>query len=178
MSFKMGRFFYLAISFILGAFFFIVGLFSIGLPWSPHLQQGTIKFFTESTLILSLFGLGFALIGLSIFIYAVLNTRRRYAFIKIGPYSVALDESLIQKSLEAYWQKHFPEQSIPFSLFVRKKSIQIVANFPSMHEAEQHGLLEKINQDFEALFGRILGYPHEVQLIASFESNNRTPGTF
>lgn len=171
MSFKVGRFFYLTISFILGAFFFIVGLFSIGLPWSPHLQQGTIKFLTENTVILSLFGLGFILIGLSIFIYAFLN-KRRYAFIKIGPYSVALDESLIQKSLEAYLQEHFPEHSIPFNLFVRKNSIQIVANFPSMPKSEQHGLLEKINHDFGALFGQTLGYPHEVQLIASFESSN------
>ncbi|MBA2369993.1 MAG: hypothetical protein H0V82_13395 [Candidatus Protochlamydia sp.] len=171
MSFKVGRFFYLAISFILGAFFFIVGLFSIGLPWSPHLQHGTIKFLTENTLILSLFGLGFTLIGLSIFIYAALNTKRRYAFIKIGPYSISLDESLIQSSLDAYWKEHFPEHSIPFNLFVRKNSIQIEANFPSMPEAEQHGLLKKINHDFGALFGQILGYPHEVRLIASFESN-------
>lgn len=169
MNFKFGRFFHLAISFIIGAFFFAVGVFSIILPWSSHLQAATIRFLTENTLILSLFGLGFALIGLSLVIYTFLNTKHRYAYIKTGSHAVIIDENLIEQYLEAYWKERFPHQHIPFYLTIRKKSLQIVAHLPALPEAEQHLLLEGINHDFSSLFGDLLGYPHDVHLIASFD---------
>src|SRR5262245_51155078 len=113
MSFKLGRFCYLAVSFIIGSFFFIVGAFSIILPWSPFLQNLTTQFILENSLVLSLFGLGFALIGLSIVIYTLLKTRHRYVDIKTGTKSVVLDENVIHQYLESYWEKHFPKLQIP-----------------------------------------------------------------
>lgn len=169
MNFKFRRFFHLVISFIIGAFFFTVGVFSIILPWSSHLLGSTIRFLTENTLILSLFGLGFALIGLSMVIYTFLNTRHRYAHIKTGSHATLIDENLIEQYLEAYWKERFPHQSIPFYLTIRKKSLQIVAHLPAVPEDEQHLLLESINHDFSSLFGDLLGYPNDVHFIASFD---------
>lgn len=108
MSFKIGRFFYLAISFILGAFFFVLGIFGIILPWFPRLKTAAVEFIVEHTLILSLFGLGFALIGLSIVIYALLSSRRHYTEIRTGAYAVTLDENVIRHYLESYWEERFP----------------------------------------------------------------------
>ncbi|CUI17204.1 conserved putative membrane protein [Candidatus Protochlamydia naegleriophila] len=170
MNFKFGRFFHLAISFILGTFFFTMGVFSIALPWSSHLQAATIRFLTENALILSLFGLGFALVGLSIVIYTFLSTRHHYAHVRIGSRAVTIDENLIEQYLEAYWKERFPQHHIPFYLTIRNQSLQIVANFPHLPEPEQQLLLEGINQDFKGLFGDLLGYPHDVHLIASFDT--------
>jgi len=171
MSFKLGRFFYLAISFIIGSFFFIIGAFSIILPWSPFLKNVTAQFVLENTLILSLFGLGFALIGLSIVIYTLLKTRHRYVQVRAGALSVILDENVIHQYLESYWQKHFPKSHVPFSLSFKKHSLQIIADLPSLPLSEQKLFLERVKQDFSDLFGRVLGYPYDVHLIASFQSD-------
>lgn len=169
MSFKFSRFFYLITSFIIGSFFFIFGAFSIILPWSPYLQTITTQFILENTLILSLFGLGFALIGLSIVIYTLLKTRHRYVQIRTGELSVILDENIIHQYLEAYWQEHFPKSHVPFQLSFKKHSLQIVADLPFLPLSEQKSFLERVKQDFGDLFGRVLGYPYDVHFIASFQ---------
>lgn len=174
MNFKLGRFFYLTISFIIGSFFFIFGAFSIILPWSPYLQTVTTQFILENTLILSLFGLGFALIGLSIVIYTILRTRHRYVQIRTGQLGVILDENVIQQYLEAYWQEHFPKSHVSFKLSFKKHSLQIVADLPALSHSEQKAFLEKVKDDFNDLFGRVLGYPYDVQLIASFQENKNS----
>lgn len=166
---KLSRFFYLLISFIIGSFFFIVGAFSLILPWSSFLQTITIQFILENSLMLSLFGLGFALIGISIVIYTLLNTRHRYIEIRTGAKGVTLDENVIHQSLEAYWQQHFPQTSIPFTLTFKKSSLQIVADFPPLPLSEQKSFLERVKHDFSDLFVRLLGYPYDVHLIASFQ---------
>ncbi|KIC71875.1 hypothetical protein DB44_CW00480 [Candidatus Protochlamydia amoebophila] len=171
MNFKFERFFYVAISFIFGAFFFVVGVFSIALPWSELLQNAIIRFLTENTLILSLFGLGFALIGLSIFIYTAISTKHRYTFIKTGNRSISIDENLIEQYLKSYWKEQFSQSEVPFQLMIRKNFLQVAADLPAMPEEDQKNVLEKINRDFSYLFGEVLGYPHEVHLIASFNRN-------
>lgn len=171
MSFKIGRFFYLASSFIIGSFFFIFGAFSIILPWSLYLRTVTTQFILENTLILSLFGLGFALIGISIVIYTLLKTRHHYVQIRTGELSVTLDENIIHQYLETYWQKHFPKSHVPFNLSLKKHSLQIVADLPPLPFLEQKAFLEQVKQDFSDLFGRILGYPYDIHLIANFQTS-------
>lgn len=172
MNFKFTRFSSLAISFIIGSFFFIIGAFSIVLPWSTYLQNIVAQFILENTLILSLFGFGFTLIGISIVIYTILKTRHRYVQIRTGRMSLVLDENVIHQYLEAYWQKHFPKSHIPFSLSLKKNGIQIVADLPSLPLSEQKIFLERIKQDFSDLFGSILGYAYDVHFIASFQEKD------
>jgi hypothetical protein len=171
MNFKLGRFFHLAISFIIGSFFFIMGAFGAILPWSPFLQKVATQFIVEHTLILSLFGIGFVLIGLSIFIYALINTRHQYVDIRIGNNTVSLDEQVIHQYLEMYWLEQFPKLHVPFHLSFKKQSLQIIVDLPPLPLTEQKIFLERVKHDFSDLFGRVLGYPYDVHLIASFESN-------
>ena len=170
---KLGRFFYLSISLITGSFFIIIGAFSILLPWSIYLQQETIRLITENALILSLFGMGFVLIGLSIMIYTILATRHHYIIVRTGNLAVAVDEAIVHQYLEAYWQEQFPGRQIPFHLKFKKYALQITADLPTLPLEEQSIFLEKVKQDFTDIFGRLLGYPHEIHLIASFESKGK-----
>lgn len=172
MSFKLGRFVHLAISMIIGSFFFILGAFAVILPWSPYLQNVTTQFILENTLVLSLFGFGFVLIGLSIIIHTLLKTKHRYVEIRTGNLGVILDENIIHQYLEIYWQKHFPAAQIPFSLNLKKHSLQIIVDLPPLPLMKQKAFLEQIKQDFSDLFGRILGYPYDVHLIASFQADS------
>jgi len=169
MSFKLDRLLYLAISCVIGIFFLIVGVFGIILPWSHVLQTLTIQFIQEKTLILSLFGLGLALIGLSMIAYALLHTRHRYVDIRTGGYAVTLDENVVRSYLEKYWEERFPESHIPFDITFKKRAIQIVVTLPPLPLQEQKPFLEQVKQDFNELFGRTLGYPYDVHLMARFE---------
>ena len=169
MNFKLARFLYVVINFILGAFFFIAGFFAILLPWSEFLQNATIHFIMEKSLILSLFGWGFVLIGLSVIINAYISSKRRLAYIKSGGHAVALNENLIEQYLEAYWKEHFPHLQIPFFLTIKKRSLLIEVDLPYMALKDQNLFLEKVQNDFNEIFAGLLGYPHEVDLIASFK---------
>lgn len=171
MSFKLGRFFYLAISFVIGTFFFVLGAFSIVLPWSVFLQSVSTRFILQNTLILSLFGFGFVLMGLSIVIYTILNTRRRYIHIRTGERAVTIDQTVVQQYLESYWHEHFPKSPVSFQLSIKKQSIQIIADLPALPLHEQKVFLEHVKQDFSELFSHQLGYPYDVHLIASFQAD-------
>lgn len=173
MSFKLGRFFYLIISFITGSFFFIIGGFSIILPWSPYLQRETTRLITENTLILSLFGMGFTLIGLSIVIYTILATRHHYVIVRTGNLSVAVDEAVVQQYLDTYWQEQFPESHISFHIKFKKHALQVTADLPALPLEEQRIFLEKVKHDFSNIFGRLIGYPHDVHLVANFEPEKK-----
>lgn len=172
MNFKLGRFFYLAISFVIGSFFFLFGLFSLILPWSAFLQKIAVKFVTENTLIFFLFGLSFILIGLSIIFYTYIQTRHRYVEIKTGKRSVSIDENLFYQYLEHYWQEQFPKSHIPFQLNFKKNCLQVVAELPSLPLSDQKIFLERVKDDFSDLFGRVLGYPYDVHFIASFNKES------
>ncbi len=110
------------------------------------------------------------MIGLSLVTYSILSTKRRYVYVKTGNKSVTLDENVIQHYLDTYWIEEFPNSQIPSTFKVKKNTIQILADFPFLPQQEHHAFLEKIKTDFSDIFGRILGYPHEIQLIASFQS--------
>jgi hypothetical protein len=141
------------------------------LPWSPFLQNITTHFILENTLIPSLFGLSFTLIGLSIVIYTFLKTRHHYLQIRTGKLNIILDENIVRQYLETYWQAHFPQSHIPCDLTFKKHSLQIVADLPPLPLSEQKAFLEQVQHDFKDLFGNVLGYPYDVHLIASFQSN-------
>lgn len=175
MNFKLTRFLHLLISFIIGSFFFIFGAFSTALPWSSYLQAATIQLILKHTLLFFFFGLGFILIGLSIIIYTFINTRHRYIHLRTGAQAITLDENIIHQYLEAYWQEHFPQSHVPFSLSLKKHSLQIVADLPSLSLADQKIFLERVKHDFTDLFSQTLGYPYDVNLIASFQKNDGHP---
>lgn len=169
MSSKIGRFFYLTISFVLGIFFLATGIYSVSLPWWTLLQNKTIQFIQENTLIFSLFGLGFILIGLSVLVYAILNSRRRYIYIRTGKHAITVNESLVHQYLETYWQEKFPTHHIPSHLTIKKEAIAIVVDFPFLPAPEQEDFLAQAKKDLQDIFGRLLGYPHDIQLAASFQ---------
>lgn len=169
MSFKCGRIISLLLSAIIGSFFIIFGVFSLILPWSSYFQEATTQFFLKNTLIFSLFGLGFVLMGLSLIIYTSLQTRHHFIEIRTGDFSVNLDENVIKQYLETYWQEQFPKSHIPFDLTFKKKFIQIVANLPPLQPSDQDQFLEKVKRDLNEMFSQFIGYPNEVHLIASFQ---------
>ena len=170
----LGRFFSHLISLIIGSFFLLLGLFCLAFPWSSHLQQEVARLLSEHTLMLSLFGLGFLLIGLSLMSYTFMMTRHSYLTVRTGKLSVKIDEAVVYQYLETYWKEQFPDAHVPFAIQFKKNALQICPELPYLPLNEQKAFLEKVKEDFTDLFGRLLGYPHDVCLVASFQSEKKT----
>lgn len=170
MNFKLAHFLSLVIHWIVGIFFFLIGTFALFLPWSSFLQRFTLEWIHENTLILSLFGLSFILIGLSIGLYTALQTGQHVLSIRIGNKAISVDEEVIRHYLDDYWHSYFPNAPISYTLQIKKKEIQILADFPSLPLSEQKSFLEKINADLTDLFERIIGYPQTVHLLIHFQN--------
>lgn len=170
MSFKIGHYFYLLMTFLLALFLLLLGIFSTALPWSHFLQTKLIDFITTHTVLLSVFGPGFILVGISLLLYTFLNTKRRYIHIQTGSQPITIDESVIHQYLETYWQEQFPKSHIPSHLTFKKNSIEIVADLPYLPKQDQKVFLEQVKTDFSDLFGRFLGSQHTIHFIASFDA--------
>lgn len=173
MSFKLARFFSFIIRFLVGVFFLVIGAFCLILPWSSDLQHETTQFILEHTLILTLVGLGLASIGLFTLIYTLVATRHRVVSIRTGNLAVKVDEKVVHKYMEAYWKEKFPNEQIPIKLKFKKHSIQVTADLPHLPLDAQKEFLENVKYDFSDIFGRLLGYPHDVQFIAKFQKENK-----
>jgi|GEM_PF-2228356 len=171
MSFKTERFFSFMMSFFIGSFFLVSGVLSIILAWSALMQNMTTQLILERPFALSLIGFALTLIGLSIVTRTLLKTRHRYVQVQIGKLGIFLDENVIHQYLETYWQKQFPNSSVRFNLGLKRHSLQIIAHLPFLPLPEQKVFLERVKQDFSDLFGRVLGYPYDVQLLASFQQD-------
>lgn len=172
MSFKIGRFFYFLISIIVGLFFLLLGIVAMAIPVSETMRRIVISLINNQTYLFLLFGLGFFIVGLSIIISAFIRKKRRYNHIQINGGEVTIDEAVVQQYLQAYWKEHF-QVPIPSTVTIKKHAIQIVADFPYLPIEEQRTFLERLQKDFVHLFGKTLGYPYEVDLMASFGNGKR-----
>ena len=165
MNFKLTRFFYSSAHFITGTFFFLFGVYGIIWPWSTFLIDATVNFITTHALIFSLFSLSMSLIGLSIIINAYLSSKRSQAHIRVGNRPISIDENLIEQHLERYWNEQFPTKQTPFFLTIKKNSLLIEVDLPSMSQGEKEYFLAKVDKDLSEVFEK-LGYDKEINLIA------------
>lgn len=174
MNFKIARFISLGVSFIFGAFFLIAGILGIIFPWSAYIRTAIVEFLLEDYLILPLFGLGLILIGISLIIYTFYSTKRKYIQIKSSHHSVTIDENLVSHYLDTYWQDLFPNNLVPSKFRIKKNAIEIIADLPYVNEETRDSLLKQIQNDFNDIFGRILGYSQQIILIASFQPKQKS----
>jgi hypothetical protein len=170
MNFRFSRFLNLFVSFIAAIFFVLLGIITIFSPWSDRLQADAAHLLLTNPFLFTLFGIALVLMGLSVGAYAFIAARKRYVTIETGILAVSVDEDAVLQYLAAYWKEQFPHHHIPCHLKIDKHSLQIIADFPPSSIKEQKEFLERAQTDFTDLFGRIIGYPYNVQLIASFES--------
>lgn len=172
MNFRFSRFFTLLINFILGIFFFLVGVAGFFIPWLPLWQKTLIDFVTTHSFLLYFFSLSFLSIGLSIFAYSFFTHYSHYILLKTGKNPVEVDQAVIENYLKFYWEKQFPSTNIPFTLTIKNHSLQIEAHFPFLLLEQQKEFLKKVEQDFGSLFEDLIGYRQEVYLIASFQKSS------
>lgn len=164
----MFNFFYSFVCFVVSLFFLLLGVICLILPWSAAVRTDLIQFILENTTAIALFGLGLVIIGSLIAINFILGFKKRYYYIEAGKKSVAVDETLIQQYLHTYMKQLFPQCEVPTRLILKKNKIKVIADLPETPLVEQNAIIQRIQQDLEDIFKRILGYSHELIFAISF----------
>jgi len=155
-------------SLISAIFFLLLGIFAVMVPWVPALKVSIIRFLQENSIVISLFGFAFLIVGTAIVINIILGTKRRYYHVKSGQNAVSVDENLIKGYLETYFHDLFPGQEIPSHLVIKQNKIHVMADLPTIPMEEQKDILEKIEKDLGEVFTTVLGYRNEFYLNISF----------
>lgn len=166
----MNNFFYSLISFIVALFFILLGIIGILIPWSPGIRTDLVQFILNDYLVISLFGFATIIIGLSIAINILINTKRKYYHIRSDANAITVDETIIQQYLNAYWEELFPGSDIPSRITLKNNKIHISVDFPELPIGQQQLILERIKQDLRSKFAELLGYHNEFYLSSSFQS--------
>lgn len=173
----MNHFFYNLISFFNAAFFIILGLFCIVLPWSPSLQTSIIYFLMEQPLIFALFGAVLMLIGGGIAVYLFLILRHYSYRIISSKNPVDIDQKVIEGAFTQYWKELFPNQTIAHHINFSKHKILMEADLPYVQEKDQKAILKKIDQDIAQLLHEIIGYQKEYLISLNFQSESLSEQT-
>lgn len=161
---------YYLIVFVIAIFFVILGLIAAILPWSTGLRTDIVEFILANSIAISLFGFGFMIIGGIMILNLILNARRKYYHARVGSNLVTIDEAVIQRYLQAYWERLFPNKEVPTRLVIKKNKIKITADLPYTPQNEQEEFITQVKQDLREIFTKILGYPNEFVLSLSFQS--------
>jgi len=162
--------FHSLVSLFIALFFVMIGLVGAMIPWSSSTRNLLIRFITEDSIAISLFGFAFLFIGLAIAGDIIFNMRRRHYSISSLKGTATVDKAVIQEYLDQYWKSLFPENDIPCFLALKDNKIHISVDLPHLPIQEQKPLLERIRKDLMSLFAQVLGYRDEFFLSASFES--------
>lgn len=146
----------------LGILFLVLGLLCLAVPYSYLVRYHLLEFIFDHAPFVALLGLAFFGMAFYIILSAISTARHSSVAIQTGPMSIVIQEAVIRKYLEQYWKTKFPDTHVPFQIKFKKKAIQISANLPNTPIEK-----EQIREDLIDIFGRLLGYPHDIELIAT-----------
>ncbi len=156
---------------LIAIFFILLGLLCVMVPWFPAIRTHIILFLLENALAISVFGLVSVIVGGAILANIILSAKHRHYRIRGGANAVVVDEAVIQKYLDNYWQQLFPDFDVPSKVMLKNNCIHVFAHFPGLSLSEQKSLLERIDRDLTQAFAKMLGYQREFYLSASFRES-------
>jgi hypothetical protein len=159
---------------IIAAFFILLGIISMLIPWSFQIRTSIVHFISENPIALFFFGFSTVLIGAALISTIVFNAQRRYYHIQSGSHPITLSETVVYDYLDSYWKSLFPAQETPCRVLIKKKKIQVTADLPFVPILEQKNLLEKIERDLLEMFRDILGYREDLDVSISFASETKS----
>lgn len=161
--------FFRIISIIIAASFLLLGIVGMLMPWIAIIRTEIIRFILEDSITIFLFGFALFIAGLLILINILLNTRRRYYFIRGGKKSIVLDEAVINGYLNTYWKELFPQEEIPHRTIIKNNRLYLFVDLPFIPESQQKTFTQRIQQDVEELLDTNLGYSHSFYMTVSFK---------
>lgn len=153
---------------ILAAFFVLLGLISLIFPWSASIRTQVVGFLLSNSLILTLIGLSFLMIGLGVILQMLNGLKRRYVVLKEKGPKTEISEEVFEDYIKLYFNELFPKTNVPLRVQLKKKKAKVIADLPYIHEEEQEPLLNRIEDDLTDIFRELIGWRHDLLLAISF----------
>ena len=157
--------------FLVALLFMMLGLVGLLIPLSPTIRTNFVTFILENSTTLFLFSLSAFLIGLAMIVYSIVGNKREHFSLRIDNVDAQVNFAVIQSYLENYWKELFPKSAVHHRLTIKKKAILINAELPYVPRSDQKQFLERIKKDLAEIFFSTMGYPHHLELSASFQSD-------
>lgn len=165
----MANFFYSLIRFFVAVFFILLGIIGMVIPWSETIRTALIQFVFENAVLISVFGFGCLLIGVILVTNIILNSRRRYYYVRSDHYAVSVNKLAVEQYVNTYWEQLFPNREIPSRITLKRNRIHITADLPYLPIEEQPQLVERIKDELDTHFKRWLGPKSQFNLRISFQ---------
>jgi hypothetical protein len=162
---RTGNILFSAVHFFVVLAILAIGGFFIALAKIPHVQFLISELFSENPSLFLPIGIFTMVLGgiLMIGLYAM--NRKRYYRVRMKFDKADVDEAVIHKYVEKYWQEIFPGQKFTTGvLLYPNRKIEVIAEIPDMPEEEQIELLEKVEIELGGIFARNLKYDRDFDL--------------
>lgn len=166
----MNHLLYSLITLFIAIFFILLGIIAMILPWSENAKAHAISFIVDHSQVIFFFGLSFLCVGLATCLNIVSSSKRRYYRFKVGNTAVSVDGDLIHKYVKTYLKELFPDNEIPLQLTIKRNTIKLVIDLPSIDDAEKEPLLTRMQEELKKLFSDTLGYQNPFHLSVSFQA--------
>src|ERR1700733_9736562 len=160
--------------FLVALFFILIGIIGLLIPLSPLIRTHIVMFILENSITVFLFSVSLLLIGMGMMAYIFVGSKRDHFTLHIDNEQSRINIAVIQAYLENYWKRLFPSVDVHHRLIIKKKGILIHAEFPYLPRNEQKQFLEQMKEELAEIFFSTLGYPYNLEVSASFQTD---PGT-
>ncbi|TXI40271.1 MAG: hypothetical protein E6Q59_03740 [Nitrosomonas sp.] len=154
---------------LLSLIFIFLGFASIVIPWSQGTREATLLFLEGSKVTLCLFGIAFVVLGSSLLVHQLLGLRPRRYYLRSGSQSTAVENQVINDTLQAYCSERFPGRAVLSNVQIGSKQLSIALTLPPAPKELQKPLLNELEKEIREVLDRIFGYQKTFALTAIFE---------
>jgi hypothetical protein len=145
-----------------------LGLILAALPWTPQMQEALLAFMRSERVLVSISGLALFLVGIILLSTFMADYRRTYFHIWMGNHQISVDETLIQRYVDLYWQEQFPQGRSACEVAIHGNCLSIQASLPCRDDLPEQKL-RQIESDLSELLKAQIGYEGEYHIAFSFE---------
>lgn len=142
-----------------------IGVCFIALAKIPHVKFLISDLLSEKPEVCFSLGIFVLVLGCILLVGLYAMNRKRYYQVSMKGNKTKIDEAIIQKYVENYWQRIFPGQKFSAGVLLHpNRKIEIMAEIPNMPEEEQIELLEKVETELGGILAGNLKYDKEFEL--------------
>lgn len=157
--------------FMLGLFIAIAGFLTMLLPLVERMRNAIIYLLTEKPYTIAFIGLPVFLIGSAIILYLLVNSQKRYFYIRGGNESLQVSLSIVSAYVSDYLKRLFGLKDLACDVHCRNEKLTIHAALPYVPEDEQGPLSQRINTDIEEILLNKIGYMRQFNLSLALRVN-------
>ncbi|MCB1134801.1 MAG: hypothetical protein KDK78_00925 [Chlamydiia bacterium] len=150
----------------------VAGIVLTAAPWTPELHRALLRMLQEQPFSVSLLGLGLFAIGILLLSAFLSDYRKTYVHLDMGRLQVSIDETLIQRYVERFWNEEMPNYPAHCDVRVQDDILSISADLATREEDFPKHSLDEIDTKLSELLKQTCGYSGRYHLAMRFEDGD------